>query len=646
MARARSQHLSNHSVLETPRQGQSDAAVSGNRSAQITRKGNGDRKDPYEIPSDSEADELPKPTPSVKVTPKSGVRSATSAKKGASTIPENTPSHVGEPAPQKTVPETPARQIVGSMAKATSGSHRRMPQPAPQDAETVSSIDGSKSNESRRRTLEKIAEGAKVISLLDSKSKSDGEARETHEDFFAPIQPSNKAIGKRSRHAVNDHMNIVDQRELESPKEATPTVLIRNSRGVVPVYRKKTVPVPSAPEHDNLTGSSSGVSSDGASDIPARPSPRTPVKPPGATPTTSQAQAVTPRFDNSSSNAGSITSGVAHRRITRLMSGSSATRPNYRIPGLREMAATQERAAGGTPSKLAKRSEIASDKAEEDPAPEDRTSSHMETTNILVELPTMTPEKQAEYAVISPERIPTDTPHPLRSFGEINGAAFLSAGTPQPDKDAEDDGALDYVLRESPRWLNGVTQVEQQETSKPHGTKRRREKTVSSPPVVGSRESGMVYGGGILSPERPPSGTAQPLTNPAPQLAKLALTTSHSGSREVQGGKKRKHSDAEDEVAPTPSQQQQRQHSAAYNDDKTKKIKGTKLSRKQRQRLRKRLSSHRDGGSYHRSTIPAPGSTTTKKESKERNSNDDVVTRESIMTPPATSRPSSPESME
>ncbi|RYP29024.1 hypothetical protein DL767_006950 [Monosporascus sp. MG133] len=618
MARARSQPPSSHSAPGTPRQGQSNAAVPGNGSAQMTRKGNGNCQDPYEIPSDTEVDELPKPTPPVKVTPKSGVRSARSAKRGASTVPKSTQPHVDEPASQKTIPETPARQSVGSMAKTTSGSHQRTPQPVPQDTETVPSIDDSKTNESRRRTLQQIAEGAAIVSLSDSKSQSDDEASEPHEDLFAPIPTSNKMIGKRSHHAVNNHVNIVDQRELKSPNEATRPILIRNSRGVVPVYRKGTVPVPSAPERDDLTGGNSEDSSDDASDIPARLPPRTPVKAPESTPTTPQAQAATSRFDNSSSSAGSITSGVAHRRVTRLMSGSSATRPNYRIPGIREMAATQERAVGGTPSKLAKRSKIASDKADEGPAPEDRTASRMETTDVSVELPTTTPEKRAEYAVISPEVSPTDTPHPLRSFGEINGTAFLRGGTPQPHKDAEEDGALDYVLRESPKWLNDVTQVEQQETSKPRSRKRRREKTISSPPVVGTQEPGTVHGGGVLSPEPPPSGTAQPLTTPAPQPAEPALAAGHSGSREVQGGKKRKHADMADEVVPTPSQQpqQQQQHRAAYNDDKTnKKLTGTGLGRRQRKRLRKRLGGHRDGdGSHHRPAMPAPGSATTKKE--------------------------------
>ncbi|RYO98093.1 hypothetical protein DL764_007194 [Monosporascus ibericus] len=625
MTQARSQPPSNHSAPEMPGQGQSNAAILRNGSTKKTRKGNGDRRDPYEIPSDSEADELPKRIPSVEATPKSGVRSARSARRGvstvpASTVPKSTQSYVGEPTPEKTIPETPTRQIVGSTAKATSGSHRRTPQPAPQDTETVPLTDHSITNESRRRTLQQIAEGATVVSLSDSKSQSDDEASEAREDLFAPAHFSNKAIGKRSHHAVNNHVNIVDQRELKSPNEASRPILIRNSRGVVPVYRRGTVPVPSAPEHDSLSGTSSEVSSDGGSDIPARLPPRTPEKAPGSTPTTPQAQAVTPRFDNSSSSAGSSTSGVAHRRVTRLMSGSSATRPNYRIPGIREMAAAQERAAGGTPSKLAKRSEIASDKADEGPPPEGRTAPRVETTDILVELPATTLEKQAECAVISPQGSPADTPHPPKSFGEINGAAFLSGGTPEPHSGAEEDGALDYVLRESPKWLNDVTQIEQHETSKPRSTKRRREKTISSSPVVGTREPGMVDGGDVLSAERPPSGTAQPLISPAPQPAKLTLATGHSGSREDRGSKKRKHADTADEVVSTASQQQQQQqqHGAAYNDDRSKKPREAKLTRKQRHRLRKRLESRHGEGSHHRSTIPAPGSTTTKK-SKERN---------------------------
>ncbi|KAI1773918.1 hypothetical protein F4818DRAFT_420216 [Hypoxylon cercidicola] len=75
-------------------------------------------------------------------------------------------------------------------------------------------------------------------------------------------------------------------------------------------------------------------------------------------------------------------------------------------------------------------------------------------TNIVVELPALSGNQQSQYDVISPTGV--DDTHPTaipKSFQEINGATS-TIGEQSQESDTE---ALNYVLRRSPQWLNGIT---------------------------------------------------------------------------------------------------------------------------------------------------------------------------------------------
>ncbi|KAI1370964.1 hypothetical protein F4677DRAFT_326320 [Hypoxylon crocopeplum] len=77
-------------------------------------------------------------------------------------------------------------------------------------------------------------------------------------------------------------------------------------------------------------------------------------------------------------------------------------------------------------------------------------------TNIVVELPSLTAEKLAEYSAISPaQRVDNISTPPPKSFKEINEATSSS----DPQLDDPDAETLSYVLRQSPTWLNNITEV-------------------------------------------------------------------------------------------------------------------------------------------------------------------------------------------
>ncbi|OTB11499.1 hypothetical protein K445DRAFT_321889 [Daldinia sp. EC12] len=89
-------------------------------------------------------------------------------------------------------------------------------------------------------------------------------------------------------------------------------------------------------------------------------------------------------------------------------------------------------------------------------------------TNIEVVLPYMPAEERAEYEAVSPIEYSSYSPQPPTSFREINEA------TPSVDLESDESGeeTLKYVLRQSPRWLNNVTEInESGETTEANKTK-------------------------------------------------------------------------------------------------------------------------------------------------------------------------------
>ncbi|KAG4220975.1 hypothetical protein PC116_g30547, partial [Phytophthora cactorum] len=99
-------------------------------------------------------------------------------------------------------------------------------------------------------------------------------------------------------------------------------------------------------------------------------------------------------------------------------------------------------------------------------------------TNIEVVLPYMPAEERAEYEAVSPIEYSSYSPQPPTSFREINEA------TPSMDLESDESGeeTLKYVLRQSPRWLNNVTEInESRKTTEANKTKVSSKLPINSP---------------------------------------------------------------------------------------------------------------------------------------------------------------------
>ncbi|KAK7752568.1 hypothetical protein SLS62_005536 [Diatrype stigma] len=237
---APARHSAHTSTIQTPPQAQRKTAVPVARSSQVTTSSNRGRSDPYEVPSDDEVNDLPIRKLSSKITPRSVIGSAKHIKQEANAAPDRT-----QTPGSKVLPTTPAGQSITPNAKRTPGSSARTPKPIPDDAEIVSLLDSSNTDESRRKSLKQIAEGAPTISLSDSQSDTQSTSDEINEGpkhtaggNAASAQISEKALGKRSHHSVNDHVDIINQQDLKPITESPKPILARNARGIVAVYRK------------------------------------------------------------------------------------------------------------------------------------------------------------------------------------------------------------------------------------------------------------------------------------------------------------------------------------------------------------------------------------------------------------------------
>ncbi|KAI0600319.1 hypothetical protein F4775DRAFT_80423 [Biscogniauxia sp. FL1348] len=83
-------------------------------------------------------------------------------------------------------------------------------------------------------------------------------------------------------------------------------------------------------------------------------------------------------------------------------------------------------------------------------------SSGNKATDIIVELPTMTPEQQSQHAPLSyPSSL--DPLHIPKSFDELN---WITGGASRSTQNSDsNEEALAFTLRESPSWLNSITEV-------------------------------------------------------------------------------------------------------------------------------------------------------------------------------------------
>ncbi|KAI1073607.1 hypothetical protein F5B20DRAFT_566409 [Whalleya microplaca] len=149
-----------------------------------------------------------------------------------------------------------------------------------------------------------------------------------------------------------------------------------------------------------------------------------------------------------------VMNGIAHQRSTRPLvdpwSISSAKRRQRMLTTNRETPLAQKE----TPTKP-ERSRLAT--KETNSQPKENTIEPLAKTKIIVELPTLPSEKQAEYSTISPLQEAHNSPLSPKTFKEIEGAT--SKVSTQSNDSSEE--ALGYVLRESPHWLGSITQIEE-----------------------------------------------------------------------------------------------------------------------------------------------------------------------------------------
>lgn len=342
-----------------------------------------------------------------------------------------------------------------------------------------------------------------------------------------------------------------------NPRKATPAKAKAKAKARIPR-------VFAGPDHDDAFTTSSTEPSAG---IPARLPPKTPPRKQRSVPSTPEVVAASPQLEHHSPSADFILNGIAHRRSTRLMSVSSAIRPNYSFAGLESSSniPAPDQSPSKSPSRPArevlvtsKNDEVLPSKDGKDEAP----SSHA-AAGISIELPTMTTEKQAEYETVSaavstpasPEQDLIDDPHPLKSFEAINKvSAGADVSTPEP-RDASEE-ALEYVLRESPKWLNSITQVASTDPSTKllADSNTTKEERLSSRSVARARRSSVVNGDknmddSVLVPADRQSVTPVPL----PVTPTFPDLNDERVSQQTPRSKKRKRASTANEVVPLAS---------------------------------------------------------------------------------------------
>lgn len=273
-------------------------------------------------------------------------------------------------------------------------------------------------------------------------------------------------------------------------------------------------------------------------------------------PSTPTAVVASPSHENPSPSAGFILNGIAHRRSTRLMSGSSATRPSYLTTGIQGITAAPE-VVGGTPSKLARKGSTTPNDEKVLLSEANKTEAlSRRATSISVELPPIPADKQAEYAAVSPavmtpERKPTKTLHPLKSFKEINENS-TGVSTPQPRDVSEE--ALEYVLRESPNWLNNITQIDPDANRLDASVVTRRKTSSASAARVRKLRAANNKNDDLAVPEQQSSEPVEHPAKPVP-LPVTPVFPERTGVRSSQhapSSKKRKRDSMSHEDVPLP----------------------------------------------------------------------------------------------
>ncbi|KAI1086777.1 hypothetical protein F5B19DRAFT_477910 [Rostrohypoxylon terebratum] len=263
----------------------------------------------------------------------------------------------------------------------------------------------------------KFHESAGIPSPISSRTRRKFPAR------FAPTAPPEDAPSPPSAESETTSTLITQQliNDCAPPSNQELAELMSSS----PAIRHASTP---SLIHQ-ADGSADSSSSESSSGIPAHISP----KPPTRSLEVVRTQEVS--FGPEHVDAAHILGGIAGRRTTRSLTNHfpSTTKSNQ-VP--------RDVKRGSTAIRLesSNRSQKDSPKA-----------------HIVVEVPGLPTEEQDEYEVVSlnPEIRSTLSP---KSFKEINEAT--SKGDIKSN-DPDEEQTLDYVLRQSPRWLAGITEAKE-----------------------------------------------------------------------------------------------------------------------------------------------------------------------------------------
>ncbi|KAI0880295.1 uncharacterized protein GGS22DRAFT_175264 [Annulohypoxylon maeteangense] len=342
-------------------------------------------------------------------------------------------------------------------------------------------------------------------------------------------------------------------------------------------------------------------SSESSSGIPARISP----KPPARALEVPRTQVAS--FGPEHVNAAHILGGIAGRRTTRSLTTTfpPTIESNKIADGVERLS---------TDSK---------------PDPSSQYGKDSSKTNIVVEVPGLSTKEQREYEVVSSTPDIRSTLSP-KSFKEINEA---TSGTDIESNDPDAEKTLDYVLRQSPRWLTNITEANEPSNMNAFRLSSTLIATPSTQGFLGDTAKPTVQGSdnNEMSEELHPR--ASKTVAPAP-ISNTSTTSEKGGnivggSSEVKKRRKRKAS------APDASLADESHPDKMPKIDGQSRAKTERLTYRQRKRRQRRLRQKQR--KYDREQQPVDNEVG-KVVGKGVNRSS-----QSTMTPPASSRPTSSE---
>ncbi|KAI2465768.1 hypothetical protein F4781DRAFT_435102 [Annulohypoxylon bovei var. microspora] len=419
----------------------------------------------------------------------------------------------------------------------------------------------------------------------------------TREEFPTSLTPATAPQGALSPPSVESEttstlitQQLIDDcappsnQELAELMSSSPATRLANASSPV----RKTDEL--AESDDDQTSSSSSEPSSG---IPAHISPKPRLQSPEI-PRTRDAS-----YGLEHVNAAHILGGIAGRRTTRSLTSLLPS-----IVQSNEPAHDVERpSANATPESPTQPKE------------------DLTKTKIVVEVPGLTMEEQAEYDAVSPtpeiEKLSTLSP---KSFKEINEATSR-VDTASNDPDAEQ--ALKYVLRQSPKWLAGFTETNEADDMATDVPKPLSKSLAAAKPFAPDLDN-------TVSRESHP--TASETAAPAPVPVHSSTTTCKKVCEGVEEGsrakKRRKRKAPVSDVSVVDESPLSKRQKV---DDDQGHAKKKHLSYRQRKRLQKRLKNQQQRGDRVQQRIgTAIGNSVN-------------VGSQSTVTPPTSSRPTSSE---